>query len=229
MAKDSPLEPPASNPKTYVEVILQVDQRETETAEAALLELGALGTALEIPRRAQAGPPQVVGYFQPDTVPEASEILKQFHLLRPLYNAAIQFRARQQPSPATPQQPSPATQPLSAPAVQIQTRPWLDWAGQARASFRPFQATPDLQIAPPWNVPAEPSGDLLVLHPGAAFGLGSHATTRGCLAFIPPAASDIPRGSALDVGTGTGLLGLRAAQCGFNPVIACDNDPLAVA
>ena len=41
-----------------------------------------------------------------------------------------------------------------------------------------------------------------------------------------------PEGSgllaALDIGTGTGILALRAAQCGYRPVVALDNDPAAV-
>jgi ribosomal protein L11 methyltransferase len=75
-----------------------------------------------------------------------------------------------------------------------------------------------------------------VLHveAGEAFGSGHHGTTRGCLLLLehlsrrwPPARRR--QGRALDVGTGSGVLAIAAAQAGFGHAEAYDIDPRAVA
>ncbi len=71
------------------------------------------------------------------------------------------------------------------------------------------------------------NGDLLdvVLTPGLAFGTGLHPTTRGVLSLLQ---DESPSGPVVDVGTGSGILAICAAKLGFDPIVAFDNDPLAV-
>jgi ribosomal protein L11 methyltransferase len=57
-----------------------------------------------------------------------------------------------------------------------------------------------------------------VIEPGRAFGTGSHPTTRLCVQLL----AEIPRGSVLDVGCGSGVLGICAARLGFGEVPAHD-------
>jgi ribosomal protein L11 methyltransferase len=66
----------------------------------------------------------------------------------------------------------------------------------------------------------------LVVEPGAAFGTGSHATTRLCLVEAERLVSGGER--VLDVGCGTGVLGVAAALLGAASVDAVDIDPHAV-
>ncbi len=63
-----------------------------------------------------------------------------------------------------------------------------------------------------------------MVDPGRAFGTGAHPTTRLCLELL----LDLPRTSLLDVGCGSGVLSIAAAQLGFAPVTAVDLEEPAV-
>ena len=91
-----------------------------------------------------------------------------------------------------------------------------------RAFHRPVRVGP-LWVGPPWE---QPDADAVpvVIEPGRAFGTGAHATTRLCLELL----LDMPRGSLLDVGCGSGVLSIAAAKLGFGPVHAVDLDPQAI-
>jgi ribosomal protein L11 methyltransferase len=61
-----------------------------------------------------------------------------------------------------------------------------------------------------------------------AFGTGQHATTRACLEAIEAAVGTGQVRSALDVGTGSGVLALALARLGVERVVALDTDPAVV-
>lgn len=62
-----------------------------------------------------------------------------------------------------------------------------------------------------------------------AFGTGHHGTTKGCLSAIVAYGKRRRPGRTLDVGTGTGVLGMAAALLFHTPVLASDIDRVAVA
>jgi ribosomal protein L11 methyltransferase len=64
----------------------------------------------------------------------------------------------------------------------------------------------------------------IVIEPGQAFGTGAHATTRLSLALL----LDQARAPMLDLGCGSGVLGIAAAKLGFFPVVALDVEQAAV-
>jgi ribosomal protein L11 methyltransferase len=101
----------------------------------------------------------------------------------------------------------------------------VDWAAVARAHHRPMAVGKRLLIAPPWDVPEAGGRELLVLEPGMAFGTGQHATTRTCLEAIEELVDAGGIASALDVGTGSGILALALARLGVPDVVAVDVDP----
>ena len=101
----------------------------------------------------------------------------------------------------------------------------LDWAAVARSHHRPVAIGRRLLVAPPWEVPDAPGREVLVIEPGMAFGTGQHATTRGCLEAIEAAVAAGGVASALDVGTGSGILALALARLGVPRVVAIDDDP----
>ena len=80
-----------------------------------------------------------------------------------------------------------------------------------------------LWVGPPWEQPPE-GVQAVVIEPGRAFGTGAHPTTRLCIDQL----AELPRGSLLDVGCGSGVLAVAGAKLGFAPVHAVDLDPVAV-
>ena len=76
----------------------------------------------------------------------------------------------------------------------------------------------------------DPGWSVLVVDPGRAFGSGTHATTRGCLAEVLRLsdAGRLDGADVLDVGCGTGVLGLAALVLGARGLVAVDTDPEAV-
>lgn len=101
----------------------------------------------------------------------------------------------------------------------------LDWTAVARSHHRPVAVGRRLMVAPPWDVPEAAGREVLVIEPGMAFGTGQHATTRGCLEAIEAAVDGNGVQSALDVGTGSGILALALARLGVPHVFALDDDP----
>jgi ribosomal protein L11 methyltransferase len=76
-----------------------------------------------------------------------------------------------------------------------------------------------------------PDRELLVFPPGVAFGTGDHATTATCLDWLVREADEgrLSGRDVLDLGCGTGILGIAAAKLGAARVLGIDHDPLAVA
>ena len=104
-----------------------------------------------------------------------------------------------------------------------------DWSSNWKVHFKPFEITPGLVIAPTWeNYTAEEGEGVIVMDPGMAFGTGHHATTSLSLDFIKQILSSNNGCHVLDVGTGTGILGMGAAIFGAESVLGIDNDPEAV-
>jgi ribosomal protein L11 methyltransferase len=111
-----------------------------------------------------------------------------------------------------------------------------DWVEGWREHFRPVLIG-EVRIRPPWEpAPSSPDAPVIdvVINPGLGFGTGLHPTTRGTLLLLQQGSDETPgpaaaRGSLVDVGTGSGILAIAAARLGWAPVIAVDNDPVAVA
>lgn len=100
-----------------------------------------------------------------------------------------------------------------------------DWLESWKAEFVPIRIGAFL-VRPTWSEAVAGDSVELVLDPGMAFGTGLHPTTQQCLEAL----STLPLEgkSALDVGTGSGILAIAAAKRGASPVVAVDTDSLAV-
>ena len=101
-----------------------------------------------------------------------------------------------------------------------------DWVALTQRQFAPMQVGERLWIVPTWHEAPDSRAINVVLDPGAAFGTGSHPTTRLCLAWLERnvRAGDI----VLDYGCGSGILAICALKLGAARAIAVDVDPLAL-
>jgi len=114
--------------------------------------------------------------------------------------------------------------------AQIETAsvPEQGWNESWKRFFKPFQVTSRLVVKPPWSkIRLKKNQIPISIHPGMAFGTGTHATTRLCMKALERSLRR--KGfSVLDVGTGSGILSIAAAQLGASEVWGLDIDGVAV-
>ena len=106
-----------------------------------------------------------------------------------------------------------------------------DWANSWKEHFHPIEIDDSLLIKPTWiTTDPKPGQAVVLLDPGLSFGTGNHPTTYYCLSQVATFRLKAPLGikSMLDVGCGTGILGIAAAKLGYSPVHGFDYDPEAV-
>lgn len=103
----------------------------------------------------------------------------------------------------------------------------VDWVNNWKQYFHQFYID-DIFVIPSWeDVKAEDS-DKLVIHidPGTAFGTGMHETTQLCIRALR---KYVKNGDlVLDVGCGSGILGMLALKFGAGHSIGTDLDPCAL-
>lgn len=102
-----------------------------------------------------------------------------------------------------------------------------DWINNWKEFFHQFYVD-DILIVPSWEEVKEEDKDKMILHidPGTAFGTGMHETSQ---LVIRQLKKYVTRGAEiLDVGTGSGILGITALKLGAGHVVGTDLDPCAV-
>ena len=122
------------------------------------------------------------------------------------------------------------SRPVEKPTIDSEIIADQDWSKNWKEYFKPFEILEGLIIAPSWQPYTLGENEkVIVMDPGMAFGTGHHATTRLCLKMIRSETDSFHGGAVLDVGTGTGILGMAAALWGAVNVLGIDNDNEAVA
>jgi ribosomal protein L11 methyltransferase len=101
-----------------------------------------------------------------------------------------------------------------------------DWLETYRKSLRPVKIG-RIVVNPGWDLSLEPDSETIIidLEPGLAFGTGQHETTR--LAIGALQRLELSDKRVLDVGAGSGILGIVAAKLGAS-VVGVDNDASTV-
>ena len=103
-----------------------------------------------------------------------------------------------------------------------------DWRDSWKQYFHPVPVGEKLLIRPTWHETCNPQGRIVLnLDPGLAFGTGTHETTRLCLSALEML--DVAGKSVLDMGCGSGILGIGALKLGASHVTAVDIDSNAAA
>ena len=107
-----------------------------------------------------------------------------------------------------------------------------DWGEQWKKYFMPIRVSKNIIVKPTWERYTPDSRDIVIeIDPGMAFGTGQHASTRMCIEAIEDIIMNdrsIKEWKVLDVGCGTGILGITAAKMGAQDVICVDIDRKAV-
>ena len=102
-----------------------------------------------------------------------------------------------------------------------------DWINNWKQYFHQFYVD-DILIVPSWEEVKAEDKDKMILHidPGTAFGTGMHETTQLVIRQLKKYVT--PDTEMLDVGTGSGILGIVALKLGARHVLGTDLDPCAV-
>ena len=203
-----------------LDVVVEAPAR--EAIEYGLMEANALGTETND----DGDRATVRGYFA--NAPEIESVKMQLVEALTIYNLL----------------------PAAISDVRLSEVPDRDWLAEWKKSWQPVQVGRFI-IAPPWlSEPAVAASEtkgspgavasalgadtiVIQINPGMAFGTGTHETTRLCLKAIE---KHYRGGSFLDVGTGTGILAIAAANLSQKPdrqggcptITACDTDADAV-
>ncbi|MEG1715723.1 MAG: 50S ribosomal protein L11 methyltransferase [Lachnospiraceae bacterium] len=103
----------------------------------------------------------------------------------------------------------------------------LDWVNNWKTYFHHFYID-DILIIPSWEDVQPEDDHKLVIHidPGTAFGTGMHETTQLCIKQLRKYVQ--PDDRILDVGCGSGILGMLALKFGAGYSVGTDLDPCAI-
>ncbi|MCY3825660.1 MAG: 50S ribosomal protein L11 methyltransferase [Nitrospinae bacterium] len=114
-------------------------------------------------------------------------------------------------------------------AVTLRNIEDQDWVARSRGHFQGAAYGEKLWVKPPWDEGETPQGRVeLLIEPGLAFGTGRHPSTHLALLAIERRCAQNPPERMVDLGCGSGILGVAALLYGARRVTALDLDPKAV-
>lgn len=196
---------------SWIQIRIHAHRDQTEAAEDALMECGALSVTLEDDADQPILEPelgttpiwdntQVIGLF------EANRDVDQ---LGAELNTIFKLKTKQ-----------------NLPSHKIEILEDKDWVRAWMDDYHPMQFGERLWVCPSWCEPPEKHAVNLMLDPGLAFGTGTHPTTSLCLKFLDREV----KGDELvvDFGCGSGILGIAALLLGAKRMVGTDIDPQAL-
>jgi len=116
----------------------------------------------------------------------------------------------------------------AADALSIERVPAHDWVAESLAGLRPVRARRFVVHGAHDRAGLRANDIGIEVEAALAFGTGNHGTTRGCLLALDDLMKRWRAPNVLDIGTGTGVLAIAAAQLLRKRVAAGDIDPVAV-
>ena len=102
-----------------------------------------------------------------------------------------------------------------------------DWANSWKRFFVPIEIGDRVLICPAWETPPKTDRVIFKIESSSLFGTGNHESTQLCLQLLQQVvkAGD----SVLDIGCGSGILGIVALQLGAKSTLAVEIEPNAPA
>lgn len=198
---------------SYQQVSILLNEIQAEQFSDALMDLGALSSAIE---DAFAGTEKEEPIFGEPTLPQQqlwqqSAVValfdEQADVVGILKQAALQTH-------------------IQLPPYHITSLAEQDWVRLTQSQFEPIQISERLWITPTWHDMPDDSAINLRLDPGLAFGTGSHPTTNLCLQWLDKHLSG--NESVLDYGCGSGILTIAALKLGAVLATGVDIDAQAI-
>jgi ribosomal protein L11 methyltransferase len=189
-------------PRTWDKITITVPAIHADTVAAFVASLSESGIE-QVSASHDAGLERIIAYLAEEQNP--TQIIKTIHAFLQELNKKL---------------------PPSNPARFQQERIIEeDWNRHWKQHFKPFKLTDRLVIKPSWEeYESQPHEIVLEMDPGMAFGTGLHASTQLALLLIEESFVEKPAKTVLDIGTGTGILGMDCALLGAEKVIGLDND-----
>lgn len=107
--------------------------------------------------------------------------------------------------------------------VHVKLLKGADWMESWKKHFVPLDIGGKLLVKPSWEKRKPKKGQHeIILDPGISFGTGHHATTSFCLHQLAEARVADTRQSVIDIGCGSGILGIAAAKLGYTTIVCFD-------
>ncbi len=102
-----------------------------------------------------------------------------------------------------------------------------DWIEIWKKHFRPLHIGEKIVVCPEWiEYEKQPDEQVVLLDSNMAFGTGEHETTSMCLKLLQEYIT--PQSVCVDVGCGSGILGISAVKLGAKFAYLTDIDDIAV-
>lgn len=185
------------------EIDLLVSPEATDLVALLLYECGSNGSIIHDEETDEWGRIRITAYFPPEQGDAAEQVRHRMTELAARDDALRSWQLVQQ---------------------EADDQSWL-YAWQKH--FHPKKISRTFWAEPSWEKAAPaPDEQTITIDPGLAFGSGFHVTTCMCVQYLEQAVQ--PGDVVFDIGTGTGILAIAAAQLKAAHVVAVDFDEKAV-
>ncbi|MEG0014717.1 MAG: 50S ribosomal protein L11 methyltransferase [Cellulosilyticaceae bacterium] len=110
--------------------------------------------------------------------------------------------------------------------ITLLSIPEEKWANEWKKYYKPVKLGKNIVIKPTWEEYPSTSELIIEMDPGMAFGTGTHETTAMCAELLEEYIAE--NNLVIDIGTGSGILGIIASKMGASKVVGVDIDKVAV-
>lgn len=210
------MDPRKGDSMNYVEYLLYIDPSAVDEVSGALVNLGIDGLVIEDPRELDhlQDNPERWDYLDESLGYDHDDVLIKCYVADDDEDLMEDLEAYFEVAPGL---------------VEAVKQPIVgeNWAEAWKVHFKSFRVGKRLFIKPTWETVEAAPGEVVVeIDPGGAFGSGTHETTALCLEVIERVVK--PGDRVLDIGCGSGILGLAAAHLGAAEVLGIEIDGEAV-